>query len=585
MIRWSFVITRLIIVVAIVMLLRWGLGPVASYVTISGLESATGAKVEIGSAHVGLFPPSIRYSDFHVADPRDEKDMRDAFRAESIELTLDGDALLHRRWVARDGKITGIQIGSHRDYSGKLDQTDEPEPIDTGEPSILTKLLDATTNKLGDEASALTENLETVRRSKEIRSRWETEYESLVVRARNLEEQVRTVRDEARGIDNPLRDLPQLQRTLEKAREARNELMAVRQAIDSLPERLQNDLASLDEAKKIDMAKVEKYVPGGLEDSDNFGVDLLKRAVGEQVSQIRSYLDGGRTIANYTIVAPETDRIRGEDIDLIGNDRLPDVLVRHCEVGGLMRANGNTYALTGFVENMTPSPELLREPSVAKLQLEGPELVRVEYVRDRRRGADVDLLTLHWPQTEAKPLRLGNEQDAGLRITGGQRELWVQLRSEGDQVQGRFVSKQTGLKMQLALDSKHAKSAAAQSMQASLDSVDRIEIDANFEGKWEDLALDLHTNLGQVFRRATEDAVNDQLAASQAKLKAKIDQAHLEQTLALREWLTSQQSEARSLLASADKSIEEMSQKVMNEVGDADVYLGRLRGALQKQLR
>ncbi|TWU32889.1 TIGR03545 family protein [Novipirellula artificiosorum] len=585
MIRWSFVITRLIVIVAIIMLFRWGLGPVASYVTITGLESATGAKVEIGNAQVGLFPPSIRYTNFQVADPRDEKEMRDAFRAESIELTLDGDALLHRRWVAREGKITGIQIGSRRETSGKLDQVDKPLVEESsGEPSILSKMLAATTGRLENEASALTENLETVRRSQEIRERWESEYDSLVVRARNLEQQIRAVRDEARGIDNPLRDWPQLQRTLEQAREARNELMAVRQAIDSLPEQLQNDLASLDEAKKIDIARVEKYVPGGLNDADDFGVDMLKRAVSDQVAQIRSYLDGGRTIANYTVVAPESDRIRGQDIDLVGANRLPDVLVRHCEVGGLLRANGNTYALTGFVENMTPSPERLREPSVAKLQLEGPEVVRVEYVRDRRRGADVDLLTLHWPQTDAKPLRLGNDHDAGLRITGGKRELWVQLRSEGEQVEGRFVSKQTGLKMQLALDSKYAKSAAAQSMQSSLDAVDRIEVDSNFSGKWDDLAFDVHTNLGQVFRRATQDAVNEQLVASQQKLKATIDQAHLEQTLALREWLSSQQSEARSLLASADKSIEEMSQKVMNEVGDADVYLGKLRGALQKKL-
>lgn len=586
MIRWSFVLTRLIIVVAIIMLLRWGLGPVASYVTIKGFESATGAKVEIGSAHVGLFPPSISYSDFRVADPRKGKQMEDMFRAESIELVIDGDAMLHRRWVVRDGKITGLEIGADRDSSGHYeDEQEEAAPSPSDAPSFLTRMIAATTDSLSAEASALTENLETVRRSREIRDRWESEYDSLVVRARNLEKQIRSVRDEARGIDNPLRDWPQLQRTLEQAKQARNELMAVRQAIDTLPEQLQSDLASLDEAKKIDMQKVNQFVPGDLQNGDDFGIDMLKFAVQKQIDQIREYLDGGRTIANYTVVAPESERSRGEDFDLLGDAQLSALLVRRCEVGGLMRANGKMYTLKGIVENLTPTPELLREPTLVKFQLDGPDVVRVEYAVDRRRGADVDLLTLHWPQMEAKPLRLGSQHEAGIKISGGQRELWVQLRSEGENVEGRFVSKQTGLQMKLAVDSKFEKSAAVQSLQSSLDAVDRIEIDANFSGQWNDLALKMHTNLGQVFRRATQDAVNDQIVASKQKLQEQVDKAHLEQTLALREWLTSQQSEARSLLASADKSIEEMSQKVMSEVGDADVYLGKLRGAFEKKLR
>ena len=585
MIRWSFVLTRIIIVVAIIALLAWGLGPVANYVTVQGLQSATGAKVEIESASVGLFPPRITYSDFRIADPRDDKEYRDAFRAETIELMLDGDAFLHRRWVARDGKIKGLQIGSRRQSSGHLEYVEKSEEVSSDGPSVLDKLLASATGKIGDGADSLKEELETVKRSKDIRKRWENDYEMLVVRARELEKQIRTIRDNARAIDNPLRDLPMLQQTLTQARDARNELLAVRQAIDALPSQVQADLASLDEAKKIDLAKVNQYVPGDLSEADDFGVDLLKNAVQEQLQRIRGYLDGGRTIANYTVVAPETDRIRGEDFDLIGPDRRPDVLVRRCEVSGLLRADGSTYALKGIVENMTPSPSLLEEPTVAKLQLEGPEVVRVEFVRDRRRGNNVDLCTIHWPQSSARPIQLGKDKDAGMRISGGSRELWVQLRSQGEHLEGRLVSKQTGMKMQLDLDSKYEKVAAVESIQSSLASVDRIEIDANFSGTWKDINLQLHTNLGQVFHRATQAALYDQVAASKAKLTDEINKAHLEQTESLQKWLHSQQGEARTLLASADRSIEEMSEKVMTKVGDADVYLGKLRSAVMDKLR
>ncbi len=110
MIRWRFVLSRMTIVVVVIVLLRWGLGPVANFVTIRGIEATTGAKVEIGETRVGLFPPSIHYSDVHIADPRSDKEMRDAVTADSIEFSLDGDALLHRRLIARNGRISGPRI-------------------------------------------------------------------------------------------------------------------------------------------------------------------------------------------------------------------------------------------------------------------------------------------------------------------------------------------------------------------------------------------------------------------------------------------------------------------------------------------
>ena len=159
MIRWRFILTRIVVIAAIIILLRWGLGPVANYVTIRGLESVTGAKVEIAKTRVGLFPPSVQYVDFCVADPRDEKELRDAFRADSIELKLDGDAILHRRWIANEGKIAGLKVGALRESSGHLERLDDHSPSNDG-PSMLSRLVGAAGDKLSDEASDVVDGLE-----------------------------------------------------------------------------------------------------------------------------------------------------------------------------------------------------------------------------------------------------------------------------------------------------------------------------------------------------------------------------------------------------------------------------------------
>ncbi|MDA7874560.1 TIGR03545 family protein [Rubripirellula sp.] len=585
MIRWRFVLTRLLIVIAVLALLGWGMGPVAQYVTVRSLETATGSQVDIKETRVGLFPPRIHFSEVQVADPRDDKEMRDAFRADSIDLVMDGNALLHRRWVAKKGIISGVEIGARRKTSGRLNRL---ETLDSDErastsPS-LDQLIGTTTNRLTDEAKAVLINLETVKCSEEIRAQWEAEYDRLVIRAKNLETQIRGVRDEARVIQNPLRDLPELQRTLARARNARSELGSVHRAIDSLPNRLQADLVRLDQAKQIDLAKVDQYVPGDLASSGDLGVEMLGDAVRDQIQQIRSYLDSGRTLANYTVVAPESVRIRGVDHDL-NPQPSPGLLVRRCEVTGLLRAGGKRYEMTGFLENLTPNPEKLDKPTRVGLRLNGPEVVRVEYVRDRRRDAKVDLLTLHWPEITAQPLHIGRGGETSIVINGGQRELWVQIRAEGEQLEGRLVSKQTGVSLDLNAPEKFANSAAADSLRDSLSFVDRIEMDAKFSGTWRDLDLKLTSNLGQILRRAGEDAIAKQVADSKRQLAATIRQEHANQSLALQQWLGSRQNEAQSLLANAEKFIDEMGRKVQNEVGDADAYLGKLRGAIRGKLR
>lgn len=584
MIRWRFVLTRLLIVIAVLALLRWGMGPVAQYVTVRGLETATGSKVDIKNTQVGLFPPSIHFSDVRVTDPRDGKDMRDAFRAKSIKFVMDGDALLRRRWVAKQGIISGIEIGAQRKTSGRLSRLEAVESDDNNTGPTLEQLIGASKQRLTDEAKTVLLDLETVKCSQQIRSKWEAEYKALVIRAKNLEDQIRGVRDQARVVENPLRDLPELQRTLARARNARSELSSVHRAIDSLPSRLQADLVRLDQAKQIDLSKVDQYVPGDLASSGDLGIEMLGDAVREQIQQVRSYMDGGRTLANYTVVAPESVRIRGVDHELTAQPS-PGLLVRHCEVSGVLRAGGERYQMRGFLKNLTPNPEKLDEPTRVSLRLEGAEVIRAEYVRDRRHDTKVDLLTLHWPEIKAQPVRIGKEGETSIQITGGQRELWVQIKTEGDQLAGRLVSKQTGVSLALSAPAKFANLAAAESLRESLSFVDRIEMDARFSGTWRDLDLKLTSNLGQVLRRAGEDAIAKQVADAKRELATTIRQEHANQSLALQQWLGSRQNEAQSLLANAEKFTDEMGRKLQNEVGDADAYLGKLRGAIRGKLR
>jgi uncharacterized protein (TIGR03545 family) len=570
---------------ALLLLLSFGMGPVVNYVTVKALQGATGAKVEIGQTRVGLFPPRVRYENFRVADPRDAKEMRDAFRAEAIEFEVDGDALLQRRWVAREGSITGLQIGAKRDTSGHLSKEDVQQPSFSDKPGVLGHLLGGISDRLGEQAEQAAEDLETVRRSREIRARWEQEYESLAQKAKTLEQKVRDFKSHAGEIENPLRDWEKIGSTVGLADETRAELNSILAALDAVPSRFQSDVASLQQAKQVDLDRIDQYVPGSLSDSQNFGIDLISEAVQQQVATIRDYWEGGRTIANYTIVAPENDRARGIDIDLLGDKREPRLLVRRCKIQGLMRADGNAYSMTGTVENLTPSPSLLPEPLRARLTLDGPHVVNVDYICDRRDDANVDRLTLHWPQSNAPEVKLGDDRRAMVSLTGGKREIWVQMRSEGDQIQGRFVSKQTGVSLGLVVDSKYDSLPATGALRESLAGVDTVTIDAGFEGTWDQMSMNMETNLGDVLRHAADNAVTRQVAASKQQMAMRVQQTFSKEQDNLLKWFAAKQIDARSLTVQADSLLDDLGKKLLDGVDSTDVTIGRMNDFLNGRFR
>ena len=47
MIRWNYLLTRLIVVGVVLILLSLGLSPLAKWMTINSLQTMTGAKVEL----------------------------------------------------------------------------------------------------------------------------------------------------------------------------------------------------------------------------------------------------------------------------------------------------------------------------------------------------------------------------------------------------------------------------------------------------------------------------------------------------------------------------------------------------------
>jgi len=581
MIRWRYILPRILVVAAIILIIRYALPPAVQYATVAAIESATGAKVEMASVEVGLFPPRVRYRELQIANPGEDKAMRNLAQAESVDLVIDGAALLRRRYVIHDARVTGLQFDADRTTSGHLEH--EPQPEST-EPSMAMKWLSGWMNSAVDSAKSqvdsLVENSETRRRGDQIRRRWKTEYESLAKRAADLEVAIKDVHQTAKGIENPLRDWPRVDATLTKARSIQEELVSVRKTLDAMPAQVQADVLSMEKAKQADLKRAREALPFDLADGEKLGPELLAQAIRNQINTMRGYLDTGREVSQWTVAKPKAERFRGEEIDLEKGNHLPSLLVRRCEVAGALRADGQQYTLAGILENLTPQSKLLRDPMRARIRLQGEQLIRLDYVRDNSGDIAQEMLTMHWPEIKAPTMRLGSKDSLDLDIRDGKMELWVQLNTTGDQIEGRLVSRRLGTRIELGGSDKVTRTPMFTTLQNSLASVDRIEVDANFVGTWKDPEVKISSNLTEVLKTGIRDATTGQIAATRQKMESEVNRVYTDQMGELQSWLASQQVKTSELLAKADNTVQDISRKVMSETNKADAYLGRLRGNL-----
>lgn len=580
MIRWKYILSRVMVVAVVLALFHWTAGPIVGWCTVRALQAATGTKVEIAATQIGLFPPRVHFTGVQVAHPR--KEMENIFQAESMDLQLDGRALLQRRYEVAGGTISGIRIGGDRTESGRLEVVPS-EAFDSDEPSFVARLCGQWIEETRESAEQMAHSLQTVQEAQRICERWESEYSALRSRAQRLKEDVRAIKSTARSVENPLRDLPALQEAIQRGDEMRQELVSVRQQSEMLPEKFRADLAALERAKRADQERVAAYLPADFDGSpDELARELLGEMVRDQVQQVREYLETGRNLANATVTGPEVTRESGETI-LVGPQR-PRWLIQQCQIDGWMSVDREPYRLAGTIENVTSDTDRMAGPMRARLHLDGPRVVRVDYRRSYDAATPTDHLRIHWPQLALPAKRLGG-RDASLMVDGGQLELWVDLEAVGDEIRGRLVSKQRDTRIGLAAKEKFAKTVVIQSLQRSLSEIDHIDIDASFDGTWRRVNLDVRTNLTSGLSHGMQMAVREQVAAARAKLAREVDESYDKQMRALHDWIAQQQSGTRSLLAETEASIEAMSQKLAAELGKPDAYLGRLRSGIGQAVK
>ncbi|MEL6898152.1 MAG: hypothetical protein AAFP90_18795, partial [Planctomycetota bacterium] len=325
-------------------------------------------------------------------------------------------------------------------------------------------------------------------------------------------------------------------------------------------QRIPQDIESMRQAKEIDQAKVQQYLPSA-EGEVPAGSNMLTQVVNESLRRARHYLDSGRSIAGWTVSGPENQRERGVDYGMLGSDVPPQYLIRRCELNGMLTANRSAYQLTGVVRNLTNQPTRLKEPVRARLQLEGPQLVEMDYLRDPRATTPTDQLTIHWPAYALPHQKIGKSDQLAVSVDGGPTEIWLQINTVGEEFSGRLVSQQNDARIRIAADNRVKNTVVMQTISQRLNAIDKLNVDATFSGTWngqtpklQDVAVD--SNVTQVLQDGWQQGVQAQVADARRVLQARMDLACQTQQQQLNQWLNEKQEDLGSLVGDLDEQIQ-----------------------------
>ena len=192
MIRWQYIIPRVVILLTITAALYFSLGPLLYLVIKYGGQSATGSRVDVSVVKVDLGAAQISLQGLLFADPGN--DQQNLFEADEIVLDLETDAALRRKLIVREGRVSGLRLQTGRDESGALEASDRK-----GGESVIDRVKQRGEawfdSSLGAFKQDLESDLHTIRLSRELRQRWPIEYERLRLRGKQIESEGQKLKD------------------------------------------------------------------------------------------------------------------------------------------------------------------------------------------------------------------------------------------------------------------------------------------------------------------------------------------------------------------------------------------------------
>ena len=354
MIRWSYLVPRLLVVGALLIFLGQGVDPLARWAIVTGGQALTGAKVEVEAISTSLGHAQMAAKNVAIANPRAPD--TNLVSAEYLWADLDGKALARNRIVVDKAIINGLKLNAARADSGAVDKTDVDD-ADSG--GMDTQWLEDAAKALGQDFA---DDLESVQKARELKQRWPEEYRTLEARIDTWIDQVKALEQlpdqlkrEYRG--NYIAQAEEVRKAALTVKALKEELASIRGEFQRLHQQTRIDRTDLADAAARDIEKTKQKMQLAKLDPVALTDHFLGPELGPQTRETLAWVQWVREQIPSSDI-PQPQRGRGVDIAFAEPHPQPWLLVRSLAIDGEMHWRGKVVPFAALASDWTVQPKV-----------------------------------------------------------------------------------------------------------------------------------------------------------------------------------------------------------------------------------
>ena len=577
MIRWKYVLSRLILLTTIAGVLWFTLAPILRWSLIYGGQSITGARVELRSLNIDWVQSQIQLRELQVADPNRPK--QNLFEAGNVVLDFETHAALRRKLIISDGRIEGLQIQTHRDKSGALDGHDESKDPDGGSfvDGVAEKgeaWLKSTADKLQQD---LENDLHTVQLAQELRERWPREYDALRLRGERIESEAKQLERQIEPIlERPLDHAHQIQPALARADKLRQDVVETRRHLNRLHEQMKIDQDAVVQAKQHDEAYLREKLRLDSLDGQTLNEYLLGSVWGSRVETGLRLINMTRQNVGGDEDAPPNvvPASRGLSVIFPGYHSNPDLLVRRLGLNGTGSANGTPFSFDAEVFDLTNQPRRHREPTKVNVSAEGAVRLTAQAVLDRRRKTPHDHFVVDIPSVPQPKQILGDKDKLAIELAAGIASVRANIQVIGEEIEGWIAVRQDQLQPRPILSPSYSKYLTADSL-ASLGDINQLDAQLLITGDVRRPMLRMQSTLGPQLAASLNQAMKSELDRRRQQLTVQGEELVQKELDDLQQRLVSEHQDILAKLEIGDEQLKMIRSQLTASLGSPEQIIGR----------
>jgi uncharacterized protein (TIGR03545 family) len=554
---------------------------------------ALGTELDVADLKIRLAQSAVELGGIAIADPFDAR--RNLVEVKELFVELEPAPLLEKKLVVSRLTISGVRTGRTRTTPARpvaaggfapaalrqmqqwAKQFDVPllslTPIDT----IKSIVLDPAQLASVKAALALAQRADSTRATLE-RSYATLRLQETVDSSRALLTRLQGMNVRTLGIQGARTAVTDVRRTASQVDSARRRVETLatiaRVAVDSL----EGALRSIDDARKADYAFARRLIRLPSFDAPDIGAALFGKVTIDKVQQALYWTALARQYMPPGLLPKESDgpkrlRASGTTVHFVKPQAYPRFLLRRADLTVDVTDGPARGSYIAAVTNATTEPALVGAPTVFAARRAaagtGIDSLRVAGSLDHVKAKPRDVLTV-----QAGGVALPTFPIPGLPYRGdpGRGASELRLTLDGDQLAAHWTL--STRKLAWIADSAAKKLNTIESLVARvLTGVASLQMNADVTGTLQAPKLAVSSNLDRVVADQLKSVAGEQVAAAEAKVRARVDSLVAEKSAPIK-------ARVAEIRADADKRVADARAKLDAEKTKLDAQLKALSGGL-----